>query len=148
MQLPPFTLWETRSRDIKWCWQIPILNDTSGFRIFASCIQIGTHLDEQGSVQGPWWTEGWCIHVGSDWAGIIPSYLPASWKEISGLLLSNGIVPEFQISAKKRNWAGGGGGGSRLLNKLPYLIFLLLPTECYISNPSTNEENAEAWQRQ
>ena len=89
-----------------------------------------------------WWTEGWCIHVGSDWAGIIPSYLPASWTEISDLLLSNGIVPEFQISAKKRK-----GGGSCLLNKLPYLIFMLLPTECYISNPSTNEENAEAWQR-
>lgn len=31
-----------------------------------------------------------------------------------------------------------------MLNKLPYLIFMLLPTECYISNPSTNKENAEA----
>ena len=185
------THWESRSRDTKWPWQIPVLNDTSGFRIqwhptpvllpgkshgwrslvgcspwgrkesdmterlpfhfSLSCTGEGNGNPLQcsclenprdggtrdgASVYGvaqsrtrlkrfsifrlahismnsaackdpdehwrPWWTESWCILVGSDWADIIPSYLPASWTEISDLLLSNGIVPEFQISAKKR----------------------------------------------
>ena len=50
------THWESRSRDTKWPWQIPVLNDTSGFRIFASYIQIGIYLNQQRHVQGAWWT--------------------------------------------------------------------------------------------
>lgn len=77
----------------------------------------------------------------------LPIYLHLEKKYLI-CCLAMALFRSFRFQQRKETGGGRGAVGCRLLNKLPYLIFMLLPTECYISNPSSSEEDAEAWQRQ